>query len=188
MRRFGFIIVAIFLLLTSFSIISFVPKDDIIIWSNDTKLAWDDFKQKAPATTTLGASTDSGIELNTISTDPEIKISIKSIFNKNKSWVKTKTDHLLKHEQLHFDITELFARKMRKVFKEKKFDSKTMKSEMTTTYKQEVAKLDAFQSKYDKETNHSRVLDKQTQWESDILKDLQGMESYKDTTVVLTVK
>ncbi len=188
MKILGLSGLAALLFLCSFTLVSLMPKDDLIIWSADTKLTWDDFKQKAPTTTTLGASTDSGIELNTISTDPDIKISIKSVFNKNKSWVKTKTDHLLKHEQLHFDIAELYARKMRKEFKEKKFNSKTLKTEMTTAYKQEVAKLEAYQSKYDKETNHSRILDKQTQWEKDVLKDLQGLESYKDTTVVLTMK
>src|SRR5699024_5538989 len=38
----------------------------------------------------------------------------------SESWVKEnkKSDYLLKHEQLYFDICELYARKIRKIFKE----------------------------------------------------------------------
>jgi hypothetical protein len=178
----------IIICLCSFKVNNVAVDKDVIIWDKDVKLTWDDFKAKAPKTTTLGATTDAGIMLNTVSSSPDVEISIKSIFKKSKSWVKTKTDLLLNHEQLHFDISELFARKTRKIFAEKKFNKKSLSNEMTALFKSQMLKLEAYQSKYDKETDHSRKSDKQTLWEKNVLKDIKDLDSVKDTTVVLTVK
>ena len=44
-------------------------------------------------------------------------IILKAIFSKDSSWVlknAVKDSELLQHEKLHFDITEIFARKCRK--------------------------------------------------------------------------
>ena len=102
--------------------------------------------------------------------------------------MKDKTDYLLKHEQLHFDIAELFARKMRKQFSEKKFNLKSMKTEMSNLYKDQFTKLGEYQKEYDKETNHSRITKKQAKWAKDVQEALDNLDGFKDTTVVLTVK
>ncbi|MGJ8734513.1 MAG: DUF922 domain-containing protein, partial [Cellulophaga sp.] len=76
------------------------------------------------------------------------------------------------HEQIHFDIAELYARKMREKL------SKVVPS--SNTYKQARAiytsvnkELDAYQDLYDKETNYSRDLEKQLFWQEKVKKELQ---------------
>jgi len=178
----------IILCLCAFKAGDLKPDDNIITWDKETKLTWDDFTAKAPSSTTLKALTYSGISMRPHTTDSVMTVNITAIFEKDKSWTKSSTEALLRHEQLHFDITELYARKMRKAYSIKKFTKKTLKTDLTTLYKTQMQLLQAFQSKYDKETNHSRIEAKQAQWEKDIPKAIEALNSQKDSTVVLSVK
>lgn len=165
--------------------------DSQILWNKDSTLIWYDFQGKAPATASTAAMTYTTISLNTFDyTETTYNISIKAMFIKKKSWVQIKkaTDYLLKHEQLHFDIAELFARKLRKGLTEGKFSNNQFSNQISTMFKDYNSKLEVYQNKYDKETNHSRITEKQQQWENTIPKELQKLDAYKDTLVVITIK
>ena len=45
-----------------------------------------------------------------------------------------KTDYILKHEQGHFDIAEIFARKLNKKMSEYKFNKTTYKTDLKNIY------------------------------------------------------
>lgn len=70
------------------------------------------------------------------------------------------------HEQLHFEIVELFARKFRKVILETKFkrNGKKFQNEFLQIYNRIDKEKDAYQSLYDQETNFSRNELKQKEW------------------------
>jgi predicted secreted Zn-dependent protease len=83
---------------------------------------------------------------------------------------------VLSHEQLHFDISELFARKMRKIMAETRFTSNA-RAEVKAIYKKVLQDLSAFQSLYDHETNYSRDHQKQLAWNNKIKEALSTSES-----------
>ncbi|MGX7666541.1 hypothetical protein [Flavobacterium pedocola] len=110
------------LLVVILSLISFNKtndnNDDQILWDSNRKLVWEDFKGNVdtsmPNTEALTASI---IEVTASYYENEIpKFNISSYFIKSQSWTTTNSVFTLEHEQLHFDITEIFARKIRKEF------------------------------------------------------------------------
>jgi predicted secreted Zn-dependent protease len=82
----------------------------------------------------------------------------------------------LLHEQLHFDISEVFARKMAQEMSETKF-TKNIKQEVRVLYKRILKELDAFQRRYDSETDFSRNIEKQKLWQKQINSLLKGESS-----------
>lgn len=82
---------------------------------------------------------------------------------------------ILSHEQLHFDIAELYARKFRKQLSETQF-STDIKAEVKELYQKVLKELYIYQNKYDRETNFSRDRKQQQYWNAmiaDALKEEQ---------------
>ena len=100
---------------------SFV-KDDFILWQENKKLKIQDFKAENNDTIKvnqqqfLGAISAIRIEYSSFQRNKNSvpDFSIKTYFDPNESWMLLKNDYVLQHEQIHFDLTELYARKMRK--------------------------------------------------------------------------
>lgn len=164
-----------------------------IPWSHDRLLTWDDFQgevdmsneHQALSATNLAHTTD----FDPIQKSFKIKLKINWVkmdasFFPHRSWVKPehKTNGLLNHEQGHFDISELVAReieeKINQKFKGKMISSnyrsiedadKETKQIITKLIKKETDRISEIakfsHNRYDKETNHGRILDKQ--WEYD---------------------
>ena len=116
----------IHLLLGLFMLIFLTSADTnkIIYWSPDYRLNWKDFQGKPRFDyESISALTSSGIIHYKGCKDGEITFKVQAYFEKDESWVKNeaRTQHHLTHEQIHFDITELAARRLRKSLKERKF-------------------------------------------------------------------
>ncbi|WP_245603093.1 DUF922 domain-containing protein [Maribacter antarcticus] len=77
------------------------------------------------------------------------------------------------HEQLHFDISELYAREMKIRLDDELFTHGNIKAKVKSIYREINKELDDFQNLYDAETNFSRDLDKQEEWMLKITKALQ---------------
>ena len=107
-----------FISLMSFSFV----KDDFILWQENKKLKIQDFKAENKDTVKvnrqqfLGAISAIRIEYSSFQRNKNSvpDFSIKTYFDPNESWMLLKNDYVLQHEQIHFDLTELYARKMRK--------------------------------------------------------------------------
>src|SRR5690625_3492554 len=112
-------------------------------------------------------------------TDSDIKdILVVAIMYKYDSWVKEKKELLLNHEQIHFNITELYTRKIRKDLQKYLDDNKS--HELDSIAKIYHCLEDEFwetQFLYDKETNHSKNTVEQKKWDRKIDRLLQV---YKD--------
>jgi len=85
---------------------------------------------------------------------------------------------VLAHEQLHFDITELHARKLRYNIDTFKF-SIDIKSEMNNLQIKANQELEAMQKQYDNETNYSINVDVQKKWQIFIQGELKKLDAYK---------
>lgn len=107
-----------FITLLSFSFV----KDEFILWQENKKLKIQDFKAENKDTIKinrqqfLGAISAIKIEYSSFQRNKNSvpDFSIKTYFDPNESWMLLKNDYVLQHEQIHFDLTELYARKMRK--------------------------------------------------------------------------
>jgi len=90
-----------------------------LIWLADRKLKWADFQgRKKDFSNFEVASSRCGIHSEFIKKDENYLpiFSIYSYFLKDQSWTISWQDDTLEHEQIHFDIFELYARKTRKSF------------------------------------------------------------------------
>lgn len=85
----------------------------------------------------------------------------------------------MNHEQLHFDIAELYARKMRKEIQKLKLIKGTIAQfDYRRIHKKIFKEYLEYQKKYDTETDFSRTLSKQKNWEISVAKQLQGLEKF----------
>jgi predicted secreted Zn-dependent protease len=117
------------------------------------------------------------IELNC--DDKTSEVVIKCFFNRNKSWTKEKkSDYLLEHEQLHFDITELFVRKLRKQLNDLGNNCKRLNSHIEHYYKENYKEFVAYQNAYDNETKHSLDTEKQKLWKEKIARELDRLKPF----------
>jgi hypothetical protein len=153
----------------------------IVVWNERSKLTWDDFKGEVNQSSERNAETYTGISMNWECTPKrEFKFHIRAHVDQTRSWVKPdkKTDKLLEHEQGHFDITELFARKLREELKKIKCDQDLEKSEqqINQIYNRIVREENAEQEKYDTETNHGTNEAKQREWNQKIKSQLRSTQ------------
>lgn len=169
-------------LITGLCLFGLGPQQELetISWS-ERKLTWEDFKGEPPQSDRVAATTASGISyrfttLSNTSKHLKVNFEISTHFYPNESWYKPELcdDIILGHEQLHFDITELFARKLRKEFSQATFDHTNIKSKVKSIYNKNNKELSAFQNRYDAETNFSRNRKNQRIWNLKIKEALEN--------------
>jgi hypothetical protein len=167
--------------------VSFTQDDNLIFWQETNKLTWDDFKDKPNASSPYKAFTESEIKTEMSAKNNEAHIIIKTFFDKNKSWVKNKTDELLAHEQLHFDITELWSRKFRQKIIGKTFSFKTFQKELKAIQNDIYKGSKEMQTDYDKETQHSVIVASQKKWEKKIKAEIENLNAFATAEVSCTL-
>lgn len=172
-------------LLLVFSCFILVQDEPVISWSESYKLSWSDFKDKPDNHTSAVAITASGITFgfSIRQADSDVvsfSAQVQTHFYPEKSWYKPNIadDHVLAHEQFHFNITELYARKFRKRIENLKVSNTIRKElkQMHNTINNELAKM---QDRYDEETNYSRNYEAQKRWETYIANELEKLSKYK---------
>ncbi|WP_431124584.1 DUF922 domain-containing protein [Flagellimonas flava] len=148
-----------------------------VLWDANKRLSWSDFKGKVPPAAEPAATTASGISYrysaNLIHHEVKLDFEVNAYFYPNESWYKPEVcdELILSHEQLHFDIAELFARKMRNKLRRTSF-SDNVKQEIRDIYQDILQELQDFQDQYDWETGYSRNAKKQLEWNRKIAKAL----------------
>ena len=154
--------------------------EELIRWNDGQKLTWADYQGKPKENSDAAASTATylGFEFNVGKNGFDYKITCT--FSKTKSWGLHKTEYILTHEQGHFDIAEIFARKLNKMMREYKFDKETFKQDLKIIYQSIALEKDAFQNQYDEETNHSIKREKQAEWLKKIGNQLQELAQFSD--------
>ena len=148
--------------------------NEIIYWNSDRKLSLEDFKGEPDFTDPyIIAMTYSGILFYTECDGYELKYDVSSYFDKDESWVKleARTDHHLQHEQLHFDITELYARKLKERLSEETFYCGE-EERFNRLVDEFLANWESEQHSYDLETHYSNKHDEQRAWEAKITSEL----------------
>ena len=169
--------------ITILSTVSFFAQDQVT-YREYPKVDWSDFHARPPISN-FSASISTGLSYSwSLATGPngvQFDYQIEANLHRDSSWSKYTSGkpQVLKHEQLHYDITELFARKLRKAFSEYKV-TKNVKRDIERIYKRIESERNQMQIKYDKETNHSLITSKQKEWEFYVANELiEYIEYYK---------
>jgi hypothetical protein len=158
---------------------------DTIQWTASKKLEWIDFKAEAPrsryaAFTFTVITMDYSLKSKGNSIDA--KFEVTAAFNREKSWVKndaeSRSDAIRAHEQLHFDIAELNARKLRRRLVGLKLSRNQYKKEIQLAYDAEIEEGERLQKLYDSETNHGIDRDAQMRWRRRIDKELGDLNEF----------
>lgn len=175
-----------FLILVFCTCILYQDKEVTITWSKDLKLQWSNFKDEPKPIGDEVASTASGISFGFSTTKSENELidysyTVTAHFYPDMSWHINKplSAIVLAHERLHFDITELHARKFRQRVSNATFTNE-INIEMERIHNAINVELAELQKKYDAETNHSQIIEKQNAWQTFIATELSKLSNYGD--------
>ncbi|MFY9310313.1 MAG: hypothetical protein WAQ28_14800 [Bacteroidia bacterium] len=159
-------------------------ENEVIVWQKDRPLTWDDFKGK-PAKRFAVASTNYDINkiIEQVGKDSST-VEIKAIFFCNKSWKKQDwiDETVLAHEQKHFDIVELYARKLRKMVASKTYTSfNDLKTKSDSLYAVIDKAMDVYQDEYDEKTEGSMNGEQQRLWNKKIIDQIKELDNYSSS-------
>jgi hypothetical protein len=159
----------------------------VIGWSDTRKLAVNDFKGKSPARATEASLSLVAIDALWECADGKGTSRARAVFDPARSWWREPDGNLwqsvddasllaprddngrglLAHEQLHFDLTELWARKMREKFEGLPAVCKTPGG--APAFEKAIADMERDwqkeQKQYDQETDHGLNAVTQRAWE-----------------------
>lgn len=155
-------------------------KSQVIEWKEDFKLEWGHFK--APTQPwKVAAATYCGITLKPDNKSLwKGKRTYKAIaeFTCDSSFyfANRVSPTVLNHEQLHFDIAELFARKMRKRLYQDKFVTPSEAQKVfDLLYKEYID----FQTKLEEETESGAKQEEELKWEEIVSSELKELREFK---------
>lgn len=170
-------------------VFSFPPKKNKdLIWDESRKLEFSDFKAKPNAMSSYQALSAVGITAEFKMESGVITFTVYSFFKPKASWTKTKKDpYILNHEQRHFDISEINARKLRKALMEKQWssDPKKISKDFGKLFKAYLKQENEDQMAYDEQSNHSIIESSQKEWDQKIDAELEALKKFKSITVLI---
>jgi len=159
--------------------------EDTMRWNESRKLTWDDFRANPKPKSNAAALTASGITFGySVKTSGQrivdFSVSVEAHFYPDKSWyLKDKGNaHILRHEQLHFDITELYTRKFKEQL-ERLVVNQNIKEQMKRLQKAINEAVHETQKRYDAQSEHSINEGMQRKWEAFIEDELEKLDQYK---------
>ncbi|MEZ4778732.1 MAG: DUF922 domain-containing protein [Flavobacteriaceae bacterium] len=172
------------LLLVPFLGLFSVSEEEKIAWDANRPLTWQDFRGIPNRADDFVASTNSGMsfsfsfkERNGIAT---ISYEVVSNFYPDLSWYRPErvTMYILEHEQTHFDISELHARKLRKALSILTHD-REFKEKAEAIYNRIEAERREMQTQYDQESDHSNIEGAEYQWRKIVAEELKALDTWK---------
>jgi len=168
------------LLLLLFFAVTYVRVQAQIKWSENRMLSWSDFDGPVDYSYHHSAQTHCFIKYTYhhryINDTHLVTFKVESLFDPNISWSirEMQSSDVLKHEQLHFDINELYARKLLQALNAQTYTS-NYKEEIKAIFGRIMDEAHDTQDRYDEETDHCRIKSKQQEWELNIKEQLQQM-------------
>jgi hypothetical protein len=159
------------------------PERNVIVWYPDIELIAGDFQQNAPETPPSDAQSWTGVEFSGDCWQGEFTYEVYAIFHRDSSWLAPgkATEQVLHHEKIHFDISEIYARKLRKALSSLvdacgNMEVTRAKIDSVTRINQRALTLE--QKKFDRQTRHGSNIKKQIEWEKQIRDRLAELAEY----------
>jgi hypothetical protein len=169
----------------------FGQNDSIIIWNSDYQLKVSDFKGEL----------DESIRTNQFSLVPsavsyigytvkyeykknKLLASVETYFNRNESFYRDSLpSSLLEHEQCHFNIMELYVRKMRKEISTSYKNGFTSKEKYDQIIDSVIVECDKYNDKFDFETYYGSIESTQNEWIIKVKSELNELNEFKHSEV-----
>lgn len=169
-----------------------MPYEKQIIWHKNRKLRICDFKgsiENRPFEAATMSYFECLMKPNPV--NGAITISLNTYFKCFESYFKVGEDSLfvLNHEQLHFDIAELYARKATKKIKEEITSIRELESKkprITQIVEELWHEENLLNDLYDSEIYPDRS--KQAAWTAKIQAELKELEAYQDKSILYETK
>ena len=159
---------------------------DALGWSATRRLSWTDFQGIAPARGDESALTAYSLFHGATCTGKAFEFRVVAAFLPRQSWVRpavlanpATSSRTLRHEQTHFDLSEVHARRMRRYFAELFEPCMKTAEELGALAQRFVREEAAAQRRYDEETNHGRVARKQTEWDTEVGRQLASLGKFQ---------
>lgn len=120
-----------------------------------------------------------------------IRITVEATVHKQNTFIKERVldynasvkQRLLIHEQKHFDISEIFARRAVRELQALKL-SANYRKEIADFVQAKFKAAESYQRLYDQDTQHGEDFAAQEEWNDKIADQLEALEAYKRKTVV----
>ena len=153
-------------------------------WSASRPLVLADFKGRPRPAETHAALTSATIVAQVACKSGQFTGHVQAAFDPSISWWRdpsTMTPKLLRHEQLHFDITEVYARRLRQKLAAVRVPCAQLGSAFERLSRGVYAEWEKAEEQYDRDTNHGLKPEQQTQWEAQVQKQLAELAEFADT-------
>ena len=167
----------------SFGQETIVENDTIVLWSKLRPLVWTDFQGE-----TKTPKKEFGIYTGAVTAAGPVFVHRRdkngnmvpyplTYFFKSLSWSISNDSLLLFHEQIHFDIAEVYTRKLRKGYKDLIEENIYENSAYSNLSDEILEKCAELQSEFDKELSFSKTT--QEEWRKRIDEELEELKDYE---------
>jgi hypothetical protein len=154
--------------------------DSAFRWSATRRLTWSDFRGQPPGRGDEVAKTAYALFYAWKCRREAFDFRVIAAFRPRQSWVKpvVLNDTALRrsalgHEQTHFDLAEVHARRMGRYFGALAEACRKTDPELTNLAGRLIQEEKAEQQRYDAETNHGLRPDRQAAWTAEVARRLQ---------------
>ena len=158
---------------------------EAVAWSAARPLRWNDFRGTAPSGGMEGAQTAYSLFYGLRCTRTVFQFQVTTGFLPRESWVKPsvlasadESQRTLAHEQTHFDLSEVYARRMRKYFSDLYRPCDQSLDRWRTVAQRYVRDEASAQDRYDDETRHGLIAARQRAWGVDVAEQLQALATF----------
>jgi hypothetical protein len=156
-----------------------------LAWSATRRLAWSDFRARPPAGRPEAAVTATSLIWGFHCTGDEFTFQAVAVFLPDQSWVDATISiqlgsglETLRHEQTHFDLTEVFARRLRQFFRTLSRPCDGSAERISDSGDRFVHDESDAQRRYDEATANGRAAAAQSRWDRDVQQWLEALAPY----------
>jgi len=164
----------------------FTPQGAAIEWTPGYRLKWSDFRASEKHSPGFSIATSTcGFGYEAMQNGDVLKVNVYVRFYCDESWhyPAMRLKDVLQHEQLHFDICELYGRRFYAGIIALRADHSLTKRNMDKLLTALREEYDRVQDRYDIETDHSTNVAAQHHWDDMIREELNQsgrFASYKE--------
>jgi hypothetical protein len=158
-------------------------KGGTLHWSAKRPLVLADFQGRPRPNEAHAALTSATVVAQVACKSNKFTGSVQAAFDPTRSWVRdpaTVTAKLLKHEQLHFDIAEVYARRLRQKLTGTQIPCAQLGPVFERLSNGVYADWEKAEDQYDRDTNHGLIPAQQQAWEAQVQKQLVELAAFAE--------
>ena len=163
-----------------------LARHDAVPWSASRRLSWDDFRGIPPASDPERAAETAYSLFHALGCRGKtFQFRVVAAVLPRQSWVRpailanpAQNSRTLRHEQTHFDLSEVHARRMRRYFSELREPCLKSEPELAAQSDRFIREEATAQLRYDGETNHGRNVQRQSSWDADVARQVASLDQF----------